>query len=57
MDHTEIGWEGVDWINLALDSNQWRTLLNKVLNLRFHKIMDFHHQLYDYQRLEYHETG
>jgi hypothetical protein len=30
----EIGWKGVDWIHLAQDSNQWRTLLNTLKNLR-----------------------
>jgi hypothetical protein len=30
----EIGWDGVDWIDMAQDSDQWRTLVNTVLNLR-----------------------
>jgi hypothetical protein len=30
---TEIGWEGVDWIDLAQDRNQWRALVNTVMNL------------------------
>jgi hypothetical protein len=29
-----IGWDGMDWINLALDRNQWRALVNTVMNLR-----------------------
>jgi hypothetical protein len=34
MDLREIGWDGVDWINIARDRDQWRALLNTVLNLR-----------------------
>jgi hypothetical protein len=34
MDHREIGWDGMDWIDLAQDKNQWRALLNTVMNLR-----------------------
>jgi hypothetical protein len=30
----EIGWGGVDWINLAYDTDQWRALVNTVMNLR-----------------------
>jgi hypothetical protein len=33
MDLTEIGWGDTDWIDLAQDRNQWRTLVNKVMNL------------------------
>jgi hypothetical protein len=34
MDLREIGWGGMDWIDLAQDKNQWRTLVNTVMNLR-----------------------
>jgi hypothetical protein len=34
MDLREIGWDGVDWIDMAQDWDQWRTLVNTVLNLR-----------------------
>jgi hypothetical protein len=34
MDLTEIGWEGVDWIELAQDRDQWRDLVNTVMKLR-----------------------
>jgi hypothetical protein len=34
MDRREIGWDAVDWIDAAQDRNQWRALLNTVLNLR-----------------------
>jgi hypothetical protein len=30
----EIGWGGVDWINLAKDRNQWLALVNTVMKLR-----------------------
>jgi hypothetical protein len=30
----EIGWDGVDWIDMAQDRDQWRALVNTVLNLR-----------------------
>jgi hypothetical protein len=32
MDLREIGWGGIDWIDLAQDKDQWRTLVNMVLN-------------------------
>jgi hypothetical protein len=34
MDDGEIGWDGVDWIHMAQDRDQWRALVNTVLNLR-----------------------
>jgi hypothetical protein len=34
MDLREIGLEGVDWIHLAQDRDQWRVLVNTVMNLR-----------------------
>jgi hypothetical protein len=30
----EIGWDSVDWIDMAQDRDQWRALVNMVLNLR-----------------------
>jgi hypothetical protein len=30
----EIGWGGMDWIDLAQDRDQWRDLVNMVMNLR-----------------------
>jgi hypothetical protein len=30
----DIGWDGMDWIDLAQDSDQWRALLNTVMYLR-----------------------
>jgi hypothetical protein len=34
MDLREIGWDGADWIDLAQDRDQWRALVNTVINLR-----------------------
>jgi hypothetical protein len=34
MDLKEMGWEGVDWIHLAQDRDQWLALVNTVMNLR-----------------------
>jgi hypothetical protein len=34
MDLRETGWEGVDWIHLAQDRDQWCALVNMVMNLR-----------------------
>jgi hypothetical protein len=34
IDLRETGWDGVGWINLAQDWDQWRALVNTVMNLR-----------------------
>jgi hypothetical protein len=34
MDLREIGWESVDWLQLAQDRDWWRALVNTVMNLR-----------------------
>jgi hypothetical protein len=34
MDLREIGWGGMDWIDLAEDRDQWRALVNTAMNLR-----------------------
>jgi hypothetical protein len=33
VDLREMGWDGMDWIDLAKDRDQWRTLVNTVMNL------------------------
>jgi hypothetical protein len=33
-DLREIGWGGMDWIDLAQYRDQWRALVNTVMNLR-----------------------
>jgi hypothetical protein len=34
MDLREIIWGGIDWIDLAQDMEEWRALMNTVMNLR-----------------------
>jgi hypothetical protein len=34
MDLKEIGWGGMDWIDLTLDRDQQSALVNTVMNLR-----------------------
>jgi hypothetical protein len=34
MDLRKIGWDGVDWIDVTQDMDQWRALVNAVMNLR-----------------------
>jgi hypothetical protein len=40
MDLGEIGWDGMDWIDLAHDRDQWRALVNTVMNFGFHKMLE-----------------
>jgi hypothetical protein len=32
MNLREIGWDGMDWSNLAQDRDQWRAIVNTVMN-------------------------
>jgi hypothetical protein len=34
MDLREVGWDGMDWIDLAQDGDWWRAYVNVVMNLR-----------------------
>jgi hypothetical protein len=34
IDLRETGWDGMDWIDLAQDRDQWRTTANTVMNFR-----------------------
>jgi hypothetical protein len=34
MDLREIGWDGVDWVDVAQDRDNWRALVNTMMNLR-----------------------
>jgi hypothetical protein len=34
IDLREIGWDGMDWIDLAQGRDQWRPFVNTVMNLR-----------------------
>jgi hypothetical protein len=31
---------GVDWIDLSQDRDKWRALVNMVMNVEFHKILE-----------------
>jgi hypothetical protein len=33
MDLREIEWDGIDWLNLAQDRDQWRSIFNTVMEL------------------------
>jgi hypothetical protein len=39
MDLADIGWDDVDWIDLAQNWEKWRALMNSVLNFWFHKML------------------
>jgi hypothetical protein len=34
MDLQEMGYEGMDWIELAENRDRWRALVNAVMNIR-----------------------
>jgi hypothetical protein len=34
MDFRGAGYDGMDWTDVAQDKNQWRALVNTVMNLR-----------------------
>jgi hypothetical protein len=35
MDLQEVGWVGMDWIELAQDRDRWWALVNEVMNVVF----------------------
>jgi hypothetical protein len=39
MNLREIGWDVIDLIDLAQDRDQWRVLVNKVMNICFLKML------------------
>jgi hypothetical protein len=34
IDLREIGWNSMDWIDVAQDRDQWRAFVNTVINVR-----------------------
>jgi hypothetical protein len=34
IDLREVGWGGMDWINVAQDRDRWRALVNVAMNLQ-----------------------
>jgi hypothetical protein len=34
MDLEEVGWGGMDWIDMAQDRDRWRAVVSAVMNLR-----------------------
>jgi hypothetical protein len=40
MDLREIRWGDMDWIGLGQDRDQWRALVNTVMNIGFHKMLE-----------------
>jgi hypothetical protein len=34
VDLRDIGWGGIDWISLTQERDQWRAVVNTVMNLR-----------------------
>jgi hypothetical protein len=34
MDLREVGWDGMDWIDVAQGRDRWRAYVNAVMNLR-----------------------
>jgi hypothetical protein len=34
MDLRELGWDSVDWIKVAQDRDQWRAVVNTVMNFK-----------------------
>jgi hypothetical protein len=39
IDLREIAWDGMDWIDLAQDKDQWRALVNTVMTFGFLKML------------------
>jgi len=35
MDPRGIDWEGIDWIHVAQERDQWRSVVDTVMNLQF----------------------
>jgi hypothetical protein len=40
MDLREIGWDGIDWIDIAQDRDQWMVLVEPSGSIRCWKILE-----------------
>lgn len=40
MDIKQLSWKGDEWIHLAQGTDKWWTLVNAVMNIQFHKILE-----------------
>jgi hypothetical protein len=40
IDLREIGWDGMDWINVTQDRDHWRALLNMVMTIRCWEVLE-----------------
>jgi hypothetical protein len=52
MDLREIGLSGIDWIDLAPKWDQWKVLLNTIMNLRVLKCWEILDWVNDWQLLK-----
>jgi hypothetical protein len=52
MDLGDVGWDGMDWINLAQDRDHMRALVNAVTNLWVYKTLDVLEWLHNWWPLE-----
>ena len=42
MDQKGIGWDSMDWMDLARDSDRWQAVVNTVMNLQaLHNVGNF----------------
>jgi len=39
MDLQEVGWRGMDWIDLTQDRDWWLALVNVVMKIQVHKML------------------
>jgi hypothetical protein len=52
IDLREIEWDGMDWIDMAQSRDQWRALVNTVLNLRVSQNAGNFLRIGDYSRMD-----
>jgi hypothetical protein len=41
MDFRETGWDGMDWIDLVEDRDQWKALVNTAITFWFHIMLAY----------------